>query len=309
MSALAGALGALAACMSAPVPPGTTPQAHPVGLAPSAPSRVTGPSNESLALSRYYARAQANMLARGLMRSDGGGADTPYTDTDLMRNFERIVFTNEHSDASFARSNAPSPLRKWTRPVRFGLTFGPSVSPDIRAHDTATVSSYATRLSRIAGHSIALGGTPNFHVMVVSEDERQLVVDKLRQINPSISQTYLRQILDLPREISCTVLAFPERQGTFSYMSAVAVIRAEQPDMSRTACIHEELSQGLGLANDSPRARPSIFNDDEEFGRLTTHDEELLRMLYDPRLRAGMSLDEARPILRTILAERSLGPS
>ncbi|MBZ8119697.1 DUF2927 domain-containing protein [Roseovarius sp. LXJ103] len=309
MSAVAGALGALAACMAAPSPPGTMPQARPAGFAPATPPRIADPSNESLALSRYYARAQSNMLARGLLRSDGGGADTPYTDTDLLRNFERIVFTNEHSDASFARSNTPSPLRKWTQPVRFGLTFGPSVSPDMRARDTATISNYAARLARIADHPIALGGTPNFHIMIVSEDERQLVVEKLREINPNISETLLRQILALPRQISCTVLAFPERQGTFAYRSAVAVIRAEQPDMSRTACIHEELSQGLGLANDSPRARPSIFNDDEEFGRLTTHDEELLRMLYDPRLRAGMSLEEARPILRDILAERSLGPS
>jgi len=252
---------------------------------------------------------ESNMLARGLMRSDGGGVDTPYTDTDLLRNFERIVFIDEHSEANFSRSSAPSPLRKWTRPVRFGVTFGPSVAPDARARDSAAITAYAARLARISGHPISVGGAPNFHVMIVSEDERQLVVDKLRRINPNISDIYLRQILALPRQISCTVLAFPERQGSFAYVSAVALIRAEHPDMSRTACLHEELAQGLGLANDSPRARPSIFNDDEEFGLLTTHDEELLRILYDPRLRAGMSLDEARPTLRIILAERGSGPS
>jgi hypothetical protein len=43
------------------------------------------------------------------------------------------------------------------------------------------------------------------------------------------------------------------------------VIRAEHPDLLRLSCLHEEIAQGLGLPNDSPRARPSIFNDDEEF--------------------------------------------
>lgn len=309
MTALSGAVCALGACMSAPIAPGTPPQARPAGLAPAAAPPAIGPSNESLAQKRYYARVQSNLLARGLLRGDGGGVDTPYTDTDLMRNFERIVFFDEHSEGSFAKANTPQMLRKWIKPVRYGITFGPSVAPEIRARDTATITGYADRLARISGHPISVGSAPNFHVMVVSEDERQLVVDKLLQVNPNISEIYLRQILALPRQQSCVVLAFPEREGTLAYVSAVALIRAEQPDLSRLACIHEELIQGLGLANDSPRARPSIFNDDEEFGRLTTHDEELLRMLYDPRLRPGMSLQEARPILRTILAERDTGPS
>ena len=57
------------------------------------------------------------------------------------------------------------------------------------------------------------------------------------------------------------------------------------------------LAQGLGLPNDSPRARPSIFNDDEEFALLTRMDEDMLRILYNPALRPGMSEAEARPII------------
>jgi hypothetical protein len=73
--------------------------------------------------------------------------------------------------------------------------------------------------------------------------------------------------------------------------------------------VHEELAQGLGLANDSPRARPSIFNDDDEFALLTMQDEDLLRLLYSPRLTPGMSFDIARPILTQLIAERRGGPS
>ena len=68
----------------------------------------------------------------------------------------------------------------------------------------------------------------------------------------------------------------------------------------RSACIHEELAQGMGLANDSPGARPSIFDDDEAFALLTTHDEILLRMLYDPRRQTGMTPATAAPIARVI---------
>jgi hypothetical protein len=88
----------------------------------------------------------------------------------------------------------------------------------------------------------------------------------------------------------------------------VALIRAEHPELLRSACIHEELAQGMGLANDSPTARPSIFNDDEEFGLLTKHDELLLKILYDPRLKTGMTVEEATPIVQTIAAELVGGP-
>ena len=56
------------------------------------------------------------------------------------------------------------------------------------------------------------------------------------------------------------------RRRKFRILAAVAIVRGEHPDLMRLSCIHEELAQGLGLANDSPYARPSVFNDDEEFG-------------------------------------------
>jgi hypothetical protein len=87
------------------------------------------------------------------------------------------------------------------------------------------------------------------------------------------------------------------------YARAIALIRAELPPLLRRSCLHEELAQGMGLANDSPAARPSIFNDDEEFAELTRHDELLLQILYDPRLAPGMTEAEALPIVRVIAAE------
>ena len=83
----------------------------------------------------------------------------------------------------------------------------------------------------------------------------------------------------------------------------MAIIRAELPPRLRTSCIHEELAQGMGLANDSPTARPSIFNDDEEFALLTNHDALLLQMLYDQRLTPGMTAETATPVVRTIAGE------
>ncbi len=126
---------------------------------------------------------------------------------------------------------------------------------------------------------------------------------------PSLGQATINEITNLPRFNFCSVYSVSEAGNPNVYVSAIAIIRTEHPDLLRRSCVHEEVAQGLGLPNDSPTARPSIFNDDEEFALLTTHDEMLLGMLYNPRLTPGMTPDQARPILRGLADGLLGGPS
>ena len=88
------------------------------------------------------------------------------------------------------------------------------------------------------------------------------------------------------------------------YLPTQPLLAEEDGDgLPHGTVVVEELAQSLGLVNDWPRARPSIFNDNEEFALLTRQDELMLKMLYDARLRPGMSEAEARPIVEQIAAE------
>lgn len=167
---------------------------------------------------------------------------------------------------------------------------------------------YVRRLARATGHPISTGANPNFMVFFVSEDDRADTIAALATRIPGITRTNLAPILNLSDDIYCAVAAYATGPDKYTYTAAVAVIRAENPDLLRLSCIHEELAQGLGLANDSPAARPSIFNDDDEFALLTNHDEMLLSMLYDDRLKTGMTLLEADPVVRLLARETLQGP-
>ncbi|NGM45282.1 DUF2927 domain-containing protein [Rhodobacter sp. SGA-6-6] len=302
----AAALAAVTACVPAEAPtrPGTAPQPRPASPAPVAETA------KSAAARAYFAQVQQALLSQGLLRTDGGGQDTPFTDRMLAENFLKIALFDEYSrgPGGFVQSEAPSILRKWTGPVRVGLRFGPSVPLDRQATDRARVSSYLARLSQLTGHPISLSDSaPNFWIHVVSEDEREALGPTLQAALPGLSASDIADVTQMPRSTYCLVYALSEgNSGTYS--RAVAVIRAEHPDLLRQSCFHEEIAQGLGLANDSPRARPSIFNDDEEFALLTRMDEMMLRILYSPALRPGMRIEEARPIVQK-LAEGMLGGS
>ena len=279
-----------------PLPPTTTPVARP------APVPTGTPSAESMALASYYTRLQDNLLAQGLLRGDGGGPDTTFTDTTLARNFVRIALFSEYEDDSdFQRARSTiSTLRRWDGPIRMSVEFGDLVPQAQRDRDMATVATYAARLSRLTDVPITLTDRdPNFRVLFLHEEERRAYGATLRRLIPSISEATVRSFENLPRDQLCVVIGTFEL-GRSNYNKAVALIRAEHPSLMRSACIHEELAQGMGLANDSPQARPSIFNDDEEFALLTTHDELLLQMLYDARLQTGMDAATAAPIARQI---------
>ncbi|WP_460272206.1 DUF2927 domain-containing protein [Celeribacter sp. ULVN23_4] len=298
----AGIFLALSAC--APVP-AIKPQARPYSSVQ--PTVATPPerSDVSYTLEKYYARMQNDLLANDLLRSDGGGPDTPFNARQLAKNFDAIALNDEYTslNGQYVAQMTPSNLHRWEVPVRVSLEFGPTVSESLRATDRATLDSLVSRLARASGHSISVTSSrPNFHVLVLNEGERRKIGPRLAEMIPGIGQDAIRSVVNMPRSSYCLVLASdPNNDG--AYRSAVAIIRAEHPDLLRKSCFHEEVTQGLGLANDSPYARPSIFNDDEEFALLTKHDELLLRILYDPRLAPGMTPEIARPIATKIAYE------
>lgn len=297
--------GALVGCTElAPVQPTRKPveRSAPPAAAPELPQVARPTSQASAKLRSYLNSVQRAQLGQGLLRRDGGGDDTPFTATMLARNFEQIAFFNEY-DSAFSGRGGPSPLRRWAGPVRMEVIFGDGIPSSERNADTSAVRAYAARLARATGHPVTLGGRANFVIIIAGEDDRAASLDTVATRVPGITRASLVPFENLPRDTYCAVAAYADGVDENTYTAAVAVIRAENPGLLRMACIHEELAQGMGLANDSPMARPSIFNDDDEFALLTDHDELLLKMLYDPRLRAGMNADEARDTVRKIAVE------
>lgn len=302
----------LCAALSGCVRPAIEPPPGTDGAATTAPAPRSAPqpSAESARLERRYAQLEQDLLARGLLRQDSGGPDTPMDSRMLTGNFMQIALFDEFvpdADRIVARESE-SALRRWEDRVEIGLVFGDSVPEAERRRDRATVAGLAERLATATGHPVTTtAGTGNMTVLVVNEDERRALGSRLQTLIPGISPPVVAAVTDMPPTIFCLMIAFSTDDAPHVYRRAVGIIRAEHPQLLRKSCLHEEIAQGLGLANDSPAARPSIFNDDEEFALLTTHDELLLAILYDPRLQPGMDAVMAQPIVRTI-AEELLPP-
>jgi hypothetical protein len=70
------------------------------------------------------------------------------------------------------------------------------------------------------------------------------------------------------------------------------------------ACVIEELTQILGLPNDSAIVEASIFNDHSQYFELTKNDRMLVQVRYDPRIIFAMPRQQALRLAHTITLER-----
>ncbi|TYO90197.1 DUF2927 domain-containing protein [Oceanicella actignis] len=297
--------------------------------AAAALAALAGGCAQSLA-DRYAALERAH-VRQGLLRLDRDPADAPFDAEDLARDFERIAFHKEFADGpGLIAAPTPTQLIKWDGEVTWTLT-----GDGVREDDRRAFRALTARLSALTGLRFSERPAPDTSAPdtpapgASSPDQPPArggrapdedAQDEGARVMILIAGPELRRaagILAAGMPGNMDAIAAWARDDSYPCVGqvgwrgegpgrdqrAIVAIKAETAGRLRLSCIHEELTQILGLVNDDPEARPSIFNDDQEFAALTRHDELLLRILYDPRLRHGMTAEEGMPIVRRIIAE------
>ena len=101
-------------------------------------------------LMERLSRFEQSQLSRGLMRTDGGGPDTPFGMHDILLHFQDIAFYDEYdATIGFTRISKASHLEKWTTPVRFNPVFGKSVNRSRAKLTHVTVAKYAVSYTHL----------------------------------------------------------------------------------------------------------------------------------------------------------------
>ena len=263
-------------------------------------------SFESIQLEKYYNRTSQRLRARGLLRTDKGRLDSLYSTQNLIENFEKIALYNEYiiKNNEFIPQEKESNLKRWNRAIKINIIHGENSSNKQIKIDKKNISIFTRRLASITGLEMSISEVnANFIILFLDLDERRDFGQKLSQLMPQLTPAMIKTITSSPRSTFCSAFSLSEPPKNYEYTAALVLIKSEHSKVMRKSCIHEEMAQSLGLTNDSKSARPSIFNDDEEFALLTRHDELLLKILYDKRLKPGMNNKIALPIVRQIAEE------
>jgi hypothetical protein len=68
-------------------------------------------------------------------------------------------------------------------------------------------------------------------------------------------------------------------------------------------CAYEELLQSLGPINDTNSVPWTMFNDNVSMGFFDIYDQYILNILYDPRIKPGMTINEVKAVLPEVLTD------
>lgn len=203
---------------------------------PARPRRKATPRSGLLILS-FWLLATAP-LAR---------ADTPahWKSVDyLVEAFIDIALGNEHE-------TKPGQLRKWTSPIRYALIHQVG-DHELHARLIATQMAHLAQLSGLDIGPAANAGSANF--LVVLSGETQLKDDLQRYFGWN-SATQREKFF---RETVCLGVMRARRGQIVRGVAIIPVDRARARG-KLVACVVEELTQLLGLPNDSERVFPFDF--------------------------------------------------
>jgi hypothetical protein len=212
---------------------------------------------------------------------------TTFTDAEIIDGFYRIVF-----GAEFHVSGNVDRIRKYEKPVRVHTES--RAKPDRRKQVAAVVEDIGSKIRHL---DIAMADSRKEANVTVT-----LVRD--RDIEKTIRQFYGReQAARIVKSLEPQCLSGFRKDELFRIERSDVIVVVDAGEFIFRDCIYEELLQALGPINDDDDLPWTMFNDEVQMGFFGIYDQYLLNILYDPRIRAGMTKDQVKELLPQILPD------
>jgi hypothetical protein len=210
-----------------------------------------------------------------------------FTDGEIVDGFFKTAF-----GAEYHLAGRVDRIRKYDAPVR---VFADGVRRSNRKAQLVKV--VADIASRVQHLDIAMADSSDGANVVV-----RLVRD--RDLFRTISTFYGT---DRAREIRSSLdpqcLSGFRKNDKYEIEHSDVILTVDNGDFTFLDCAYEELLQSLGPINDTSSVPWTMFNDSVQMGFFDVYDQYILNILYDPRIRAGMTVQEVKTVLPQVLAD------
>jgi hypothetical protein len=208
-----------------------------------------------------------------------------FTDVEITDGFFKIAF-----GAEFHVAGRVDRIRKYDGPVR--IYVDSRARPDRRRQVADVVTDIGARVE---------------HLDIAATDDRQtanvaVTLVRNRDLEPTIRAFYGRdRARQIQRSLEPQCLSGFRKDEQFRIVHSDVILVVDAGEFVFYDCVYEELLQALGPINDDSSVPWSMFNDDVQMGFFGVYDQYLLNILYDPRVRPGMTREEVRELLPQVL--------
>ncbi|MEM8748988.1 MAG: DUF2927 domain-containing protein [Pseudomonadota bacterium] len=236
-------------------------------------------------IARYLSMIFLCAAVLAIQLADTGKAHA-FSQAEVIDGFNKTVFGSEIGGFGFAGNY----LRRFEKPVRFYIRSDAGAPASAKRRTQRFVGRLSRLINNLSVEIVSTEAQANFVVHLVARRNYQTTVrDRVYRGRPRLQ----RQV----RNSRCLVRSTFSRAGI--RRSAAIIVYDEGARLLRR-CITEEILQGLGPLNDNATLKTSIFNDTSRFTGFQRYDRLILNMLYDRRLKSGLSRRRVQPLLPAI---------
>jgi hypothetical protein len=209
-----------------------------------------------------------------------------FTDGEIVDGFLKTAF-----GAEYHLAGRVDRIRKFDGPVR---VFADSDRADRKAQLAKVVVDIGKRVQHLDIAMIDSSEAANLRVKLVRDHDlfRTISsfygVDKAREIRTSLDPQCLSGF---------------RKNDNFEIEHSDVILTVDNGDFTFLDCAYEELLQSLGPINDTTSVPWTMFNDNVSMGFFDVYDQYILNLLYDPRIKAGMTVAEVKTVLPEVLAD------
>jgi Protein of unknown function (DUF2927) len=209
-----------------------------------------------------------------------------FTDAEIVEGFLKTSF-----GAEFQLAGRVDRIRKFDGPVR---VFAGGSRADRKAQLAKVVADIGQRVQHL---DIAMADSAEDANVTV-----QLVRD--RDLTRTIAKNYgSERAREIKASLDPQCLSGFRKNEQFEITHSDVILTVDTGDFVFLDCAYEELLQSLGPINDTSSVPWTMFNDKVSMGYFDVYDQYILNLLYDPRIRPGMTVEQVKAVLPAALAD------
>ncbi|OKO88535.1 hypothetical protein AC629_09525 [Bradyrhizobium sp. NAS80.1] len=209
-----------------------------------------------------------------------------FTDGEIVEGFLKTAF-----GAEYHLAGRVDRIRKFDGPVR---VFAESDRADRKTQLARVVADIGTRVQHLDIAMTTTGEAANVRVKLVRDRDLYRTIasfygaEKAREIRTSLDPQCLSGF---------------RKNDNFEIEHSDVILTVDKGDFTFLDCAYEELLQSLGPINDTASVPWTMFNDNVSMGYFDVYDQYILNLLYDPRIKPGMTVQEVKAVLPDVLAD------
>ncbi len=210
-----------------------------------------------------------------------------FTDSQIIDGFMKTAF-----GAEYHLAGRVDRIRKYQMPVRIFI-------------DGATRADRQKQIEKIVG-DIAKRVQHLDIAMAARRDEANTIITLVRDsdLQKTITSFYgAERAKEIHDSLDPQCLSGFRKNDNYEIQRSDVILTIDNGDFVFLDCAYEELLQSLGPINDTDSVPWTMFNDDVSMGFFDVYDQFIMNILYDPRIRAGMTVDDVRTVLPAILPD------